>query len=111
MPTTSTLHTPIARQAIDGIDRAGQAAEDAVRQAHERVTPAAVRLASQAEDLAQRGLDVMRDGSQRLRERASDATDRGVRYVQEEPIKAVLIAAAAGAALTVIAQLFVGRRG
>lgn len=103
MPSTSTLDTPITRQAVDGIGRAAD-------QLHERVAPTAVRLASQAEDLAQRSVDALRDGSQRLRERASDATDRGVRYVQEEPIKAVLIAAAVGAAVTLVASL-VSRRG
>lgn len=71
---------------------------------------AAVRLAGQAEDLAVRGLDAVRDGAQHLRSRAADATDRGVQYVQEEPVKAVMIAAAAGAALMVLAQWATSRR-
>lgn len=71
---------------------------------------AAVRLAGQAEEFALRGIDAVRDGAKHLRSRAADATDRGVQYVQEEPVKAVLIAAAAGATLMALATWLGSRR-
>lgn len=71
---------------------------------------AAVRLAGQAEDLAIRGIDAVRDSARQLRSRAADATDRGVQYVQEEPVKAVLIAAAAGAMVMALATWAGSRR-
>ena len=40
-----------------------------------------------------------RDAARRLRRRASQASDRALAYVKEEPVKTLLIAAAAGALL------------
>ena len=68
------------------------------------------RLATQAEDLAQRGADALRERSYQLRDRAVDFGDRGVAYVRDEPIKSVLIAAAAGAALIAVLALLGSRR-
>lgn len=62
-------------------------------------------LAQKAEDMARRGVDVVRDSVTTLRTRAADTGVATVRYVQEEPVKAVLIAAAAGAALMGLASL------
>lgn len=102
---TTPLNTPLAQAATDTAERLGNGAEHAVQQVRERVLPAAVRLASQAEELAHRGVDAVREGSHQLRERAQHAGDRGINYVREEPVKAVLMAAAAGAAIMVVANL------
>lgn len=108
-PSTPSIQ-PQIQQAANAAERLTDSAEQAVSGMRERVIPAAVRLASQAEDLAHRGYDAVRDSSQQLRERAVDARERGMRYVQDEPVKAVLIAAAAGAALMALAQLVSHRR-
>ena len=55
--------------------------------------------------LARRGVDAVRGSSQLMRERAPRASDRTVNYVKDEPVKSVLIAAAAGAALFALASL------
>ena len=52
-----------------------------------------------AEAAARRGMEAVRDTSQQLRERALQAQDMTVAYVKDEPIKAMLIAAATGALL------------
>ena len=56
-------------------------------------------MSSQAEAAARRGIEAVRDTSQQLRERAQQAPDMTVAYVKDEPIKAMLIAAATGALL------------
>lgn len=72
-------------------------------QAMQILLPAdADRLVNQASVLAQHGLDGLRDRSQQLRERARRATDRALLQVRDEPVKALLIAAAAGAVLMAV---------
>jgi len=45
------------------------------------------------------------DGSLRLRDRAHRASDHTVGYIRDEPVKAILIAVAAGAAIAALASL------
>lgn len=59
----------------------------------------------QASALAQRGVDSVRDTSKRLRATALRASDNTVNYIKDEPVKAVLIAVATGAALMAIVSL------
>ena len=63
------------------------------------VPPMLKQAGEQASRLAQRGLDAIHDGSQNLRHRAQQVSDGTSGYIQAEPLKAMLIAAAAGAAL------------
>ena len=77
-------------------------ASDAVDNVREQAEPVVRRLTAQAETLARRSMDAVRDGSQQLREQATEMTDRTTRYVKDEPLKAVLIAAAAGATLLAV---------
>ena len=69
------------------------------------------QAAEQASALAQRGLDAVRDGSQSLRDSARRASDNTLDYIQAEPLKAVLMAAAAGAALMALVGLLARRSG
>lgn len=92
-----------AEIAIDQIDHAAQVAHDQLTEkAHQAVStakPAMERLAKDAESMARRGLDTARDTSRQLRESAARVSSNTVRYIQDEPVKAMLFAAAAGAAL------------
>lgn len=56
-------------------------------------------LQEQTSKLAQRGMDAVHDGAVQLRQQAQYSTDATVQYIRDEPIKSVLIAAAAGATL------------
>ena len=76
----------------------------------ERITPALVQAAEDAEGLVRRGAEALREQATHLRERAADASDRTAGYIRDEPLKSVLIAAAAGAALMAIANLAVRAR-
>lgn len=66
--------------------------------------PQARRMASQAEAAARQGLDTLRDGSHQLRLRASEAGERSLQYLRDEPVKPVIIAALAAGALMALAQ-------
>ncbi len=88
-----------ADQAIDATRSAiGQKIDgmaDTVRGLQDQAAP----LLDRATDVAKRGVDAARDTSADLINRAGKATDATVGYVKDEPVKAMLIAAAVGAAL------------
>jgi ElaB/YqjD/DUF883 family membrane-anchored ribosome-binding protein len=94
------------RTANDTLDQV----ESAVDSARGSVQPVIAKLASQAETLARRGLDAVRDGASQVRERATGFGDMTVRYVRDEPVKSVLIAAATGAAVVALVSLINSRR-
>lgn len=104
-----------AAAAVEDIDRAEEAHRHLAEEAHQladRAKPVIDRLAKQAETLARRGIDSARDSSQQLRDRAARATDSTVNYIKDEPVKAMLIAAATGAALMALVSLLSrSRRG
>lgn len=97
-----------ATDAVADIDRAEEAHRRLTDEAHQmadRAQPVIDRLIKSAESLARRSIDGARDGSQQLRERAAHATDSTVSYIKDEPVKSMLIAAAAGAALMAVVSL------
>lgn len=72
---------------------------NAVESARSSAVPAIERLTSGAESMAHRSIEVARAKSQQMREQANLATEKTVGYVRQEPVKSLLIAAAAGALL------------
>ncbi|HEY4082443.1 MAG TPA: hypothetical protein VGM81_17265 [Burkholderiaceae bacterium] len=67
------------------------------------VKPMLDRAVDQAAAMAQRGADA-------VREQARNASDSTVTYIRAEPVKAVLIAAATGAALVTMISFFTRSR-
>ncbi len=94
------------RVANDSLNRLAGTVQDLRHQA----APLLNRVSAQAGDLAQRGVDAVRDTSQQLRDRALRASDGTVNYVRDEPVKAMLIAAATGAALMALIGLMSRKR-
>ncbi len=88
----------VANQALDSL--AGS-----VQDARKQVSPLIDRATEQASAMAHRGIDAVRHGSQQLRDTALNATDKTAGYIKNDPIKAVLIAAATGAALMALVTL------
>ena len=92
-----------AQGAIQSTQRAADSALDSLSSKVEdlrgQAAPLLNRVSSQAEAAARRGIEAVRDTSQQLREKALRASDSAVGYVKDEPIKAMLIAAATGALL------------
>lgn len=59
----------------------------------------------QAIGAAQRGVAAVRNSSQHMVDRAHQASDSTVAYIKDEPVKSMLIAAAAGATLMALVSL------
>ena len=76
-----------------------------VQDLRQQAAPLIARATSQASDLAHRGADTVRETTQQLRERATRASDSTVNYIREEPVKAMMIAAATGAGLMALLSL------
>ena len=89
------------RAADQALDRLSEKVDEARSQAG----PLLNKVTSQAEAAARRGMEAVRDTSQQLREKALQAQDLTVAYVKDEPIKAMLIAAATGALLMGIVSM------
>lgn len=90
-----------ARRVADNAARSVQAGLDDLR---DRVPGAITRAAAQAEDLTRRGVERARHAADEVRHRATDLSDRTVHRIQDEPVKAVLVAVALGAAATLMVQ-------
>ena len=117
MNNPSSTTTPLGQQAQSATDQAASTAQSAIRstqraadgaldglsakveEVRSQAAPLLNRVSAQAEAAARRGIDAVRDTSQQLRERAVRAQDTTVGYIKDEPIKAMLIAAATGALL------------
>ena len=94
----------LANEALDGM--AGKVGE-----LRAEAAPMLSRASEQASAMAHRGMDAMRQGSQQLRDGAEMAKGRTIGYIKDEPVKAMLIAAATGAALMALLSLLSHSRG
>ena len=98
-----------ADQAIKSTQRLANTALDSlsgtVQTLRNQAAPLLNRAGEQASALAQRSVDAVRDSSQQLREQAQRVSDGTANYVKEEPVKALLIAAATGALLMGVISL------
>jgi ElaB/YqjD/DUF883 family membrane-anchored ribosome-binding protein len=83
------------RSTTSVLDQAQDTAQGAADTARSRMR----QVADATSEYAQRGLQRVRDTSNDLRESALDARDATLDYVRDEPVKAILIAAAVGAAV------------
>jgi ElaB/YqjD/DUF883 family membrane-anchored ribosome-binding protein len=91
-------------------DHAIQASQSAARSAVDSLAESAQGLQEKAQQATHRGADALRHSAQGLRDRAQHATESTRDYVQAEPVKAMLIAAATGAALMALASLLTRHR-
>lgn len=71
----------------------------------DQAEPLLDRASEQAKALLHSGAESVRDTSRQLREKAIQASHCTVNYVKDEPVKAVLIAAATGAVLMALISL------
>jgi ElaB/YqjD/DUF883 family membrane-anchored ribosome-binding protein len=111
-----TSSSTLVDQASDSADRAIKSTQrmanetldslsNSVHDVRDRVAPVLNRSSEQLAALAQRGVDAVRDSSQQLKDKALRASDTTVGYIKDEPVKAMLIAAATGAALMALIGL------
>lgn len=117
-PITNPASTASLRPLSDGIDQLASSVDHAqqlaihamqtlAKQAGEvrdQTASAVSHAAHEAEDMAQRGFDRTRAAVAHARDSATELRDQTARRVQSDPMKAVLIAAAAGAATALLLQ-------
>jgi ElaB/YqjD/DUF883 family membrane-anchored ribosome-binding protein len=103
-----------AEQALQSTQRAAAEALDglaaAVHRVRKEAAPALGHFSGHAADITQQGAEALRHSARQLRLQARRASRGTVAYIQDEPVKAVLIAAATGVALTALLALLGGRR-
>ena len=108
--------TQFADQAADATSSAIRSTQDVANTAFDRLNekvdsardqaaPTINRIATQAESAVRRGADAVRETSAQLRDKALQAQDTTVGYIKDEPVKAMLIAAATGAALMALVSM------
>ena len=93
-----------AEQAISATKKAvsdtASAVNDGLDHFQESSQSALLSAASQADELARKGIEQARRASSAIRETAQETGDRTVAYIRDQPVKSVLIAAAAGALIS-----------
>ena len=78
---------------------------ETTHQAIDRAAAAADHAGVAALGAAQRGVSAIRDSSQHMVDRAHRASESTATYIRGEPVKAMLLAAAAGATLMALIRL------
>ena len=78
---------------------------DKVESVKNQAGPLIDRLTTQAETAARHGAEAVRETSTQLRAKAMRAQESTVGYIKDEPVKAMLIATATGAALMALISL------
>ncbi len=98
-----------ATDAIKTTQRAANSTLDSLASTVQDLRNQAVPLLNRATESAnaylQQGMDAVEEGSHKVRAQARRASACTVNYIKDEPVKAILIAAAAGAVLTALVQI------
>jgi ElaB/YqjD/DUF883 family membrane-anchored ribosome-binding protein len=84
-------------------------AEKKVRDLRGSVDPVVDMLASRAQKLARQSLDMAAEAKERAQQSLTRAADATTRYVSEQPLRSVLIAAAVGASVALLIAATRGR--
>ena len=90
------------RATQQGLDRMA----DELNDVRAQTSSALKQLTRDAESVGHRGMDAVREGSHQLREKSAHMRDATTHYIQHEPVKSMLMAAAVGAALMGLVALF-----
>ena len=98
-PTSLNTQTP-ATQNASGSSAVGEHARRSLDEAR-----------AGAAELAARGSDAVRTSTARAREVLAHTTDQTAQYVQAQPLKSLLMAVAAGAAIALLAGTIGKRHG
>ena len=116
LPSMSDKSGHLIEQASNSADQAIRATQQAatgvvdsaassLQDLRHKTAPMLERASEQVSAMAHRGMDSVRETSHQLRVKAEHASESTVNYIREEPVKAVLIAAATGAALMALVTL------
>jgi ElaB/YqjD/DUF883 family membrane-anchored ribosome-binding protein len=100
------LNTPTAHDMNQAVDQAADSAKNAADAAKSTVE----RARAAAHDYVERGSQGVRDSAAKIKDSWGNVADRTASYVHEQPMKAILIAAAAGAAIAMLSSLLAQNR-
>lgn len=95
------------RMAHQGLDRMA----DGLDEARSQTGAALNKLVHDTESLTHRGMEAVREGTHQLREKSLHVKDATASYIQHEPVKSMLIAAAVGAGLMALVTLVTRHSG
>ncbi len=111
---TSSDHFTRAAASLKAAERDAQAAinsaVDGLSSAYGEAKPLLGRMNQRAREMASDGYDAARERAAALRDRSQQAVESTRGYVQDEPIKSLLIAAAVGAAVIALVEVVRIRR-
>jgi ElaB/YqjD/DUF883 family membrane-anchored ribosome-binding protein len=114
LSNATSEHFTRATAALKAAERDAHAAIDSavdgLATAYGEAKPLLSRVSQRARDYAHDGYDAAREQAAALRERSQKAVDSTRGYVQDEPIKSLLIAAAVGAAVIALVEVVRIRR-
>ena len=114
--TSSDTLTGMRQQSDDAVQSADRAtrtyandaldkAESKVRELRGSVDPMVDMLATKAQKLARQSMDMAAEAKDRAQQSLGRAADVTQRYVSEQPVRSVLIAAAVGAGIALLVSL------
>jgi ElaB/YqjD/DUF883 family membrane-anchored ribosome-binding protein len=86
------------------VANSAQAVQTGLDELSEKVPAAVSRVAARAEDVTRRGIERARQTAADARHRATEVGDATIDRIKADPVKAVMIAAAAGAATALLLQ-------
>lgn len=95
----STTSNDLAKQGHDFVDKAADKVNNGISSARQTASKLSETAADQAGTFLGRGIDSARATVQQVRDSATQASETLVTYTKENPVKAILIAAASGALL------------
>ena len=92
------------------IDETRNLASDSLNRASDGVKEIREQAASAIGGATEEAKQAARAGAEQLRDTALQASDSMVKYIRDEPVRSVLMAGVAGAALVAVASLLGGSR-
>jgi ElaB/YqjD/DUF883 family membrane-anchored ribosome-binding protein len=95
----STTSDDLVKQGQDFVDKAADRLHNGISSARQTATKIGERAADQTQTILGRGIHGAKAAAQQVRESTAQASESLVTYTKENPIKAILIAAASGALL------------
>ena len=99
----------LVEQAVKSTQRsAGEALDSlsgAISEVRQQTEPLLERTGEKISLMAHSGVEHVLDASRHLREQALQTSQSSVEFIKEKPVKSILIAAAAGAALMALVSL------
>lgn len=109
MPTIRKASDNLIESATHGVDMTREHATEALNKAEVRlrqlrgnVDPVVDMLASKAQKMAQQSLDMASEAKDRAEQSLKRAAGVTTRYVSEQPVRSILIAAGVGAAVALL---------